>query len=157
MRVAVLALALLFIAAPFASGFELTEEQKGPWNALEKQVALDLKKDIKGEMKYLHPKACYWGDDSPAPVSASKKAYSYYQKWLDGQDKVVAHMMVPVSVVVVDDVAIINFYIHILTKDEDGEQEELILRGHNTWKKEKGRWLLLSTYNTKVKMEEDND
>ncbi len=157
MRVAVLALVALFVVASLAPGFELTEEQKGPWKTLEEQVALDMKKDIKGEMKYMHPKACFWGDDSPMPISASKKAFSYYQKWMDGQDKIIAHMMIPVSVVVVDDVAIINFYLQILTEDDEGEQEELTIRGHNTWKKEKDRWLLLSTYNTKVKVEEDDD
>jgi hypothetical protein len=157
MRVAVLALVALFIAAPLAFGLELTEKQKGPWNTLEEQVALDMKKDLEGEKKYLHPKACYWGDQSPVPISASAKTYSYYTKWLEGQDDIIAHNMIPVSVVVVDDVAIINFYLHILTKDDEGAQKELIIRGHNTWKKEKDRWLLLATYNTRVKAEEDDD
>jgi ketosteroid isomerase-like protein len=157
MRVSQVALAAVLVAAPMAFGYELTEEQKGPWNTLEEQVALDLKKDLDGEMKYLHPRACFWGDQFPAPIRASAKAYSYYAKWMEGQDEVVAHQMVPVSVVVVDDVAIINFYLHILTKDDEGEQEELIVRGHNTWKKENDRWLLLATYNTKVVPEEDDD
>ena len=50
------------------SGFELTEEQKGPWNTLEERVALDMKKDIKSKMKFMPPKACFWGDDSPVPI-----------------------------------------------------------------------------------------
>jgi ketosteroid isomerase-like protein len=157
MRVAVLSLVILFIANQLAFGLELTEEQKGPWNTLEKQVALDMKKDLEGEMEYMHPKACFWGFVSPVPVPASAKAYSYYEKWIEGQDDVIAHNMIPVSVIVVDDVAIINFYLHILTKDDEGKQKELIIRGHNTWKKEKDRWLLLATYNTKVKSEEEAD
>lgn len=157
MRFAVLTLIALFVANPLALGIELTEEQLEPWNTLEEQVALDMKKDLKGERKFLHPKACFWGDDSPVPVRASDKSFSYYEKWMDGQDEVVAHLMTPVSVVVVDDVAIINFYLHILTRDDEDEQEELIIRGHNTWKKEKDRWLLLATYNTMVKSEQDDD
>ncbi|TWU24459.1 hypothetical protein [Novipirellula artificiosorum] len=157
MRIAALALAASFLASPLAFGFELTEEQKGPWNALEEQVALDMKKDLKSEMRYLHPKACFWGDRSPAPQSLSAKNISYYEKWLEGQDEIIAHNMIPVSVVVVDDVAIINFYLHILTKDDTGEQDEMIIRGHNTWKKEQDRWLLLATYNTKVKTDEDDE
>jgi hypothetical protein len=157
MRVAVLALVALLVAAPLAFGLELTDEQKGPWNTLEEQVALDMQKDIEGEMKYIHPKACLWGDQSPVPISPSPTAYSYYKKWLEGQDDIVAHNMIPVSVVVVDDVAIINFYLHILTRDDEGEQEELIIRGHNTWKKENDRWLLLATYNTRVEQEGDDD
>ncbi len=135
---------------------DFTEEQKEVWDTLETQVAFDLEKDFDAEKKYLHPKASYWGDRSPAPVPASAKAYSYYEKWADGQDEVVAHQMIPVTVVVVDDVAIINFYLHILTKDDEGEQEEMVIRGHNTWKKEDGRWLLLSTYNTVVKADDDD-
>ena len=75
---------------------------------------------------------------------------------MKGQRDVIAHNMVPVSVVVVDDVAIINFYLHILTKGDKDEQKEMIIRGHNTWKKEKGRWLLLATYNTRVKVENED-
>ncbi|TWU34836.1 Calcium/calmodulin dependent protein kinase II Association [Novipirellula artificiosorum] len=139
-----------------STGQDFAGEQKEVWDTLETQVALDLKKDLDAENEYLHPKASYWGDQSPAPVSASAKTYSYYEKWLEGQDEVVAHQMIPVTVVVVDDVAIINFYLHILTKDDEGEQEEMIIRGHNTWKKENGRWLLLSTYNTVVKSDDDD-
>jgi hypothetical protein len=42
MRVALWASAALFIVTPAAFGFDLTEEQKGPWNALEEQVALGM-------------------------------------------------------------------------------------------------------------------
>ncbi|MHB0960318.1 MAG: hypothetical protein ACYC0X_08525 [Pirellulaceae bacterium] len=157
MRVAVLTLVTLFVAVPLANGLELSEEQKGPWNTLEEQVALDMKQDLEGEMKYIHAKACLWGDDLPVPTSVSAKSTSYYKKWMEGQDEIVAHNMIPVSVVVVDDVAIINFYLHILTKDKEGKQKEMIIRGHNTWKKEQDRWLLLATYNTKLKSEEVDD
>ncbi len=80
MRVAVLAVVTLFVTAPFTLGLELTEEQKGPWNTLEEQVALDMKKDLQGEMKYLHPKGCLWGDQLPVPITPSPKTYSYYTK-----------------------------------------------------------------------------
>ena len=157
MRVAVPMLAVVFLVTSVAVGFELTEEQKEAWNALEEQVALNMKKDLEAEKQYIHPKACLWGDRFPAPVSPSPKLYSFAAKWLGAQDEVVAHHMVPVSVVVVDDVAIINFYLHMLTKDKEGEQGEMVIRGHNTWKKEKGRWLLFSTYNTMVPTEVDDD
>lgn len=157
MRVAVSMLAVLLFAVSVAKGFELAEEQKQPWNALEEQVALNMQKDLEAEKAYIHPKACIWGDQLPAPISPSPKLYSYAQKWLEAQDEVVAHHLVPVSVVVVDDVAIINFYLHMLTKDKDDKQKEMIIRGHNTWKKEQGRWLLLSTYNTMVPTKEGNE
>jgi ketosteroid isomerase-like protein len=157
MRVSVWTLVALVFSASWTFGFELTDEQREPWDTLEAQVALDIKKDVEGQMKYMHPKACFWGDQSPVPISGSAKTFSYYAKWLEGLDDVVAHNMIPVSVVVVDDVAIINFYVRVLTRDDEGKQKELMVRGHNTWKKEGDRWLLLATYNTKVKPGEYND
>ena len=153
MRSVVLALSALFVASP-AFSLELTEKQMEPWSALEEQVGLDVKQDWKGMKKFLHPKGCFWGDALPVPVSM--KSYSYFTKMREGEDDIVTHHLVPVSVVVVDDVAIINFYCHVLTRDKDDEQVEKIFRGHNTWKKEDGRWLLLSTYNTLAETEDDD-
>ena len=154
MRLAAFALSALFVTCQWACGQELTEEQMGPWSALEQQVGLDIKQDWEGTKKFMHPKACFWGDNLPAPVSV--KSESYYAKLRAGEDEIVAHHLVPVSVVVVDDVAIINFYIHLATRTKNEEQVEKIFRGHNTWKKENGRWLLLSTYNTKVESKDSD-
>jgi ketosteroid isomerase-like protein len=156
MRVLATALAVSLFLAQFAFSFEMTEEQKEVWDTLEEQVALDMKKDVEAEKKFIHPKACLWGDQSPVPFSPSEKANSYYKAWLAAQDDIVSHLMTPVSVVVVDEVAIVNFYLKILTKDDEGEHEELVIRGHNTWKKEGDRWLLFATYNTWVKSEVDD-
>ena len=90
MRVVVLGLLAFFVATSLSFGVELTEEQLEPWNTLEEQVALDMKKDIEGEMAYLHPKGVFWGEDLPSPVSPSAKLFSYYAKWMQAQDEVVA-------------------------------------------------------------------
>jgi len=146
---------LLWAADPhLIYGQELTKEQAGPWAALEEQIGLDVKQDWEGMKRFLHPKSCFWGDTSPTPSSMT--SYSYYAKLRSVEDEIVAHRLVPVSVVVVDDVAIINFYGHTVVKTKDGRTVEKIIRGHNTWKKENGRWLLLSTYNTEVKMGGDD-
>ena len=81
----------------------------------------------------------------------SLKSYAYHTTLVSGEDKVVAHRLVPVSVVVVGDVAIINSYLYLLTRPKEGKQVEKILRLHNTRKKEGDRWLLLATYNTVAK------
>lgn len=158
MRLLGITLSILFMATSLTHGQELTEEQMGPWSALEKQIALDVAQDWEGTKDFLHPQACFWGDRLPSPVST--KAYSYYAKLRAGEDEIVAHHLVPVSVVVIDDVAIVNFYCHVLTRskdedDEGGEHVEKIFRGHNTWKKEQGRWLLLANYNTVVETDDD--
>jgi hypothetical protein len=54
--------------------------------------------------------------------------------------------LTPVSVTVVDDVAIINCYVRVLTR-KNGELRGSTYKLHNTWKKEGKRWLLLATCN----------
>lgn len=149
MRTLLAGLTLILLSSQVAFAQDLTEEQMGPWKALEAQVALDMKTDFEGMREYLHPQGCYWGDNLATPVGL--KTYDYYSRLRRGQDRVVAHALTPVSVVVVDDVAIINFYAQFVTKNKDGEETEKVVRGHNTWKKKDGKWLLLSTYNTAVK------
>lgn len=155
MRAAFLALIALAVSCPSANAQELTEQQMGPWKALQEQTALGAKKDWAAMKRYLHPKARFWGSQLPSPVTMD--AYEYFTKLFDHENEYVAGHLVPVSVVVVDDVAIINCYYHILTKNEDGSVEETVERLHNTWKKEGSQWQLLATYNTTASSPEVDD
>ena len=150
--ITLLQLTMLAIA-PLASARDLTRQQMEPWSALAEQVGLSVKRDWVAMKKFIHPKGCFWGPTDPHPVSL--ESYAYHTKLVSGEDKVVAHRLVPVSVVVVGDVAIINSYLHLLTRPKEGKQVEKILRLHNTWKKEGDRWLLLATYNTVVNSGDD--
>ena len=146
--IAVLQLTMLLIPS-IGSAEKLTPKQQEPWRVLGEQVSLDVKRDFKAMKKFIHPRVNLWGSDRPHPISM--KSYAYYGTLRAGEDKIIAHHMVPVSVVVVNDVAIINAYVFVLTKPKDGKQVEKTFRLHNTWKKENGKWLLLATYNTQVK------
>lgn len=129
-------------------GQDFTTEQMELWSTLETQVKMDANRDFKSMRQYMHPKGSFWGNHLPHPVS--NRSYEYYVKLREGEDEIVAHHLVPVSVIVVGDVAILDAYLHILSRTDDDKQEEKILRLHNTWKKENGKWLLLATYNTDV-------
>jgi ketosteroid isomerase-like protein len=157
MRSSILATFALALFCSPIDAVELTEEQTAPWNALEKQVALGMDRKWDSMEEFLHAKLSIWGDNLPTPVSFSAKAYAYFTKLEDEGDEVIAHHLVPVSVTVVGDVAIINAYHHVATKD-DGDTKETIYRLHNTWKKDGGKWKLLATFNTVVpSAEEDVD
>ncbi len=132
-----------------ASLNELNKEQMEPWTALKEQLALFFKRDWDKHDRYLHPKLVDWGTFWPSPLHFDKEANAYFEQVAEGDDKVVAYTMVPVSVVVAGDTAIINAYVHALTKP-DGKSVETIYRLHNTWKKEDGQWQLLATYNSVV-------
>lgn len=156
MRLAFLIVCLTVLTS---DGFaqELTKEQVEPWSTLKTQVGLYFERDWQEHDKHIHPKIVDWGDSMPSPIHfGDDAAKRYWEQLADGADKVVAHYLVPVSVVVAGDVAIINAHLHVLTRP-DGKPVEKIYRLHNTWKRENGRWLLLATYNTVVAMPESDD
>ena len=153
-RIAILLAIVTGSAAPL-SAQELSKEQMGPWSALNTQVSLFLKRDWDEHEKYIHPQAIIAGDDLPAPVT-DKRLIKYTKIMFDNSEKVLAHYLTPVTVTVAGDVAIINAYAQVLT-EKDGERTESTYRLHNTWKKDDGRWRLLSTYNATVKQDELDD
>ena len=157
MRLALAAISSLVLTCGLVKAEQFTEEQMAPWTALEEQVDLGMQHKWDAMEKYLHPSLSAWGDNLPAPIVFSSKAYDYFKKLDEAGDEVVAHHLVPVSVTVVDDVAIMNAYHHVLAKDDEGETEETIHRLHNTWKKHDGQWKLLATYNTLVPSMGDRD
>ena len=141
-------LSSLFLSSSICHAQKLTTEQLEPWSILKTQVKMDADQDFESMKQYMHPKGTFWGNHLPHPVSNG--SYDYYVKLRAGEDEILAHHLVPVSITVVGDVAIIDAYLHMLTASDEGKQEEKILRLHNTWKKENGKWLLLATYNTDV-------
>lgn len=145
---AVSAVLLIITGSLVANAQELTDKQKEPWSALEHQVALWFQQDWENHDKYIHPQEIDWGDFVPSPVTDAK-AKDYVRVLLKGTDKVAAHCLIPVTVTVVDNVAIINCYLQVL-KEKDGKLTESTYRLHNTWKKEGDRWLLLATCNSVV-------
>ncbi len=92
----------------------------------------------------------------PSPIHFGDEAKKYFEQVEAGADKVVAFHLVPVSVVVAGDVAIINAHLHVLTRP-DGKSVEKIFRLHNTWKREDKRWQLLATYNTTIASGDSDD
>ena len=153
---AILFAAISALVAPaLVSGQELNEVQLGPWNALEKQIELAIAKDYVAEAEYIHPKAIIGGDDLPSPVTDAR-IKKYMQSFWDSQEPVKSYVLIPVTVTVVDDVAIINAYVKVLAI-VDGKPAESVYRLHNTWKKSKetGRWQLLATYNGVVEDGQD--
>lgn len=136
-----------------SSGPGWSKEQMSAWSALKEQVSLGQDREWDEHEKYIHSKLSAWGDDLPSPVSFDGMEY-----WMTLEDHAppsITHHLVPVNVVVVDDVAIINAYLHVLKKAED-EPAEVIYRLHNTWKKADGQWRLLATYNTLVSNNDDD-
>ena len=116
---AVLAISFFILGSLSATAQELTKEQQEPWSALEKQVALFMKRDWEEHDKYIHPKAILAGGDLPSPVT-SGRWNKYRNAFFSDPDEVVAYYLTPVTVTVAGDVAIINAYGQVFT-EKDGE------------------------------------
>ena len=149
MKYLISVIAILILAATLYAG-EFTKEEKEVLETLNTQLSHVFADEFDEEVKYMHPRAIYWGTYSPVPNPASEKGQILWK--LQRANSLVKYLgfeMVPVSVVVVGNTAILNVYLNILVKptpDSEPVWRQTLL--HNTWVKEEGRWLLLATYNT---------
>ena len=142
-------IAILILAAPLYAG-ELTTEEKEVLDILNTQLGYAFAGEVDENAKYMHPKLVLWGAYSPVPAPASEKGQRLWKlQRANSSVEYLGFEIVPLTVVVVGNTAILNVYLNILMKPKpDGEpvwRQNLL---HNTWVKEKGGWLLLATYNT---------
>ena len=131
MRFAVLLLSMAFFTSQ-CTAQELSKEQMEPWSTLKRQVGLYFERDWEEHDKYIHPKIVDWGGSIPSPIHSGDDAKRYWQEFEEGSEKVVAFHMVPVSVVVAGDVAIINAYVHALTRPDGNRLVTNVLKGDRT-------------------------
>ena len=142
-------IAVLILAATLYAG-EFTKEEKEVLETLNTELSHVFADEIDEEAKYNHPRAIYWGTRSPVPAPASEKVEELWKlQRANSLVKYLGFKIVPLTVVVVGNTAIINAYITVLVKptpDSEPVWRQSLL--HNTWVKEEGRWLLLANYNT---------
>ena len=149
MRNSLLFVVYLLVAPVSVHAFEMDPMQKDAWDALVEQIQLGMERNWDDQEVYIHPQISTWGPDMAAPGGAASGASgpALFQMAMERTPKPVAHNLVPVTVVVDGDVAIINFYLVLLNEGPEGPTYAT-MRGHNTWKKDGERWRLLATYNT---------
>ena len=142
-------IAVLILTVTLYAG-DLTEEEKEVLETLNTQLGHVFAGQIDENTKYLHPRFVHWGTFSPVPAPDSEAGRRLWK--LERDNSSAEHLgfeIVPLTVVVVGNTAILNVYLNILMKpkpDSEPVWRQVLL--HNTWVKEKGRWLLLATYNT---------
>jgi hypothetical protein len=142
-------IAVLILTVTLYAG-EFTEEEKEVLEALKTQLGHWFAGEYAENAKYMHPRAVYWGTYSPIPLPDSENLRSLWKLRRDkSSEEYLGFEIVPQTVVVVGNTAILNVYLNILMKpkpDSEPVWRQNLL--HNTWVKEKGGWLLLATYNT---------
>ncbi|MAI73151.1 MAG: hypothetical protein CMM01_19895 [Rhodopirellula sp.] len=116
--------ATMLLVSSICYAQDLTPEQTEPWSTLATQVRMDANRDFTSMKQYMHPRGSFWGNHLPHPIS--NRSYNYCVQLRAGEDEITAHHVVPVSVIVVGDVAIIDAYLHLLSRSNDDEQKEKI-------------------------------
>jgi len=142
-------IAVLILTVTLYAG-ELTDAEKEVLETLNTQLGHSFAGEYDEDAKYMHPKGVFWGAYSPVPVPASEEGQRLWK--LEQENSLIEYLgfeIVPLTVSVVGNTAILNVYLNVLMKpkpDSEPVRRQMLL--HNTWVKEKGGWLLLATYNT---------
>lgn len=109
------------------------------WSAIEEQWNADEKGDKRWPDRLLTDDFAGWGIDSPAP--RSKSSIKMWNRFSDEIDKMVAHELYPLSIIVHENVAVAHYLYSSANQSKDGEIEmnngrftDVLVRTDNGWK-----------------------
>ena len=143
-------LLILFVAAPTTADLAMTADEREVWNVLVEQIRLAASDDWDRSTSYMHSEFVQWGDDLPVPHPRSPELQEIY-KLVDGGIEFLSHEMLPLTVHVEGDTAIINAILRAAVRSTPGASPSVLnVRIHNTWIRTDDGWRLLSNYNTFV-------
>ena len=143
-------LATVCLVAVPSIALEMTNSEKEVWSAIEIQVGYAIAGDYENNAKFIHPDYVAWAPELLVPATWSERGRNL-QELIFGQNEWVGYDLVPITFQVHGDTAVTNLYLRGLVKQPGQSSPQLIsMRLHNTWIKEGGQWLLLSTYNTVI-------
>lgn len=145
-RIGLVAAVSLALSGPVAAE-ELSAAQQDVWETVSVSHELFLQGKIDESFKYIHKDVVWWNKVTPVPGDYDS-AYLLDQAFDTHTGKWLAYDIVPLTVLVFDTFAVVNFYVRGLREETPGGNAILVhQRYHNTWKKEGGRWLLVANYN----------
>jgi hypothetical protein len=127
---------------------EWSSEQKEVWELQEKMFKSYADGDLEGYMSCLHENYVSWSEGSPVPINKGD-----LKKWESSNlqsQRILNYTVKPVSIVVTDDVAVVNLY--FWSRREATTVEGLFLTYSKITrfcKKEDGKWLILGNHQVK--------
>ena len=121
------------------SADDQADDQANVWAAIERQWNADEKGDRKWPEQSLSDDFSGWGKNSPAP--RNKSSTKMWDRFNDQNNKMLAHELYPLSIVVHDDVAVAHYMYSSATQSKDGEVEmsngrytDILVRTDDGWK-----------------------
>jgi len=148
-KVSVVALAVLVLAAGSVSAQEWSAEQQEVWGQVEAYWEVYFQGDVPGFLAVFHDDYKGWQYGSPLPTG---KASS--EKWLTYSSesfKWVIYEIIPASIVVVDNIAIVHYFYSGVYTDAEGEKTNNQGRWTDVLMKDGDKWLIIADHGGRTK------
>lgn len=123
---------------------EWNASQKEVWKNVEAYWALDAAGNLDGFMAYFHDSYIGWEMSQPMPGNKAtvRKFIDYEYK----TEKTVLYNITPVTINVVGNVAIANYYYSRIVKDAEGKEKSRSGRWADVLMKQGDKWVLIGDH-----------
>jgi ketosteroid isomerase-like protein len=140
----VLSLLLIVLISSSVPAFaqSWTSDQQEIWRVEEAMWQRDTAKDLTWIDTYLHANATSWGIDHPVP--RNKASVTRWDKYAYSNATVLEYELFPLSITVMDDVAVVHYRYRIASEDLNKRREIVTGRYTDVLVREDGRWLILT-------------
>lgn len=121
-----------------------SKEQNEVWDCLEAHWDHLISARVDEFLKYIHPEFLGFGHESPVNIDRP-----WLEKWVGfwtKTTKIAICELRPVDIRIHDDIAIVQYFIFTIEKNDDGGKR-VIRRYTMTWKKQSGRWVVIGSHN----------
>jgi hypothetical protein len=134
----------LAIASSNLYAQEWNAAQKDVWKNVEAYWALDAAGNLDGFMSYFHDNYIGWQTSDPMP--ANKATVKKFIEQDYKSEKTVLYNITPVSINVVSNVAIANYYYTRIVKDAEGKEKTRSGRWADVLMKQGDKWVLVGDH-----------
>ena len=122
------------------------DPEREVWQLEERYWEYWIQKDIEGYMSLLHEDFIGWPSSLEMP--GDKKAARQFVQNFWTQIKLFAFEMKPAAIKIIDDVAVVHYF--LFWKDEDGHQVGNRYRLTHTWMKQGGIWQVIGGMSSEI-------
>jgi ketosteroid isomerase-like protein len=127
-----------------ASAEQWSAAQAEVWNNVEAYSARNAAGDVEGFLSYVHDD--YIGWDITEPMTTSKSRLRKFLEFNAKNYKTELSDLQPVSINIVDDVAIVHYHFTAISKDSDGKRSFETGRWADVLKKQGDKWVLIGDH-----------
>lgn len=132
--------ALTLAGAASAQGW--TAEQQEIWALEEQQWKMAAAEDLSWVDTMVHPNVSYWETGQPMPQN--RASLIRWNRFSAANNNVLEQELLPISIVITGNVAVVNYYYSIARENLKKEQETIKGRYMDVLIKDGGRWKFIA-------------